>query len=162
MRRTARPHPHGFTLIELVIVMAMIGLLLSIAVPPFMKALNRGREQVLQHDLFTMREAIDKFHGDRGRYPERLEDLVTEGYLRAIPDDPFSESPTWVVIEPKDRSQGGVIDVQSTRTDATGQARLQASPLPPEPVSPMVLNEGGARQAVVVDMAASAVARVSP
>ena len=75
----------GFTMIELVIVMAMLGLLLSLALPQYMATLERGREQVLQSNLATMREAIDKFYGDRGRYPDKLEDLVTQRYLRAIP-----------------------------------------------------------------------------
>jgi general secretion pathway protein G len=119
-----RPHRNGgFTMIELVIVMAMLGLLLSLALPQYMATLERGREQVLQSNLATMREAIDKFYGDRGRYPDKLEDLVTQRYLRAIPNDPYTESPTWVVIAPRDGDKGGVIDVRSTQTDMDGQPR---------------------------------------
>lgn len=110
-------------MIELVIVMAMLGLLLSLALPQYMATLERGREQVLQNNLATMREAIDKFYGDRGRYPDKLEDLVTQRYLRAIPSDPYTESPTWVVIAPRDADKGGVIDVRSTMTDIDGQPR---------------------------------------
>jgi len=117
-------HPaRGFTMIELVIVMAMLGLLLSLALPQYMATLERGREQVLQSNLATMREAIDKFYGDRGRYPDSLEDLVTQRYLRAIPNDPYTESPTWVVIAPRDTDKGGVIDVRSSLTDIDGQPR---------------------------------------
>lgn len=83
-------------MIELVIVMAMLGLLLSLALPQYMATLERGREQVLQQNLATMREAIDKFYGDTGKYPDTLGDLVTVRYLRAIPPDPYSEHrPGW-------------------------------------------------------------------
>ena len=84
MKHNSTHRPRGFTMIELVIVMAMLGLLLSLALPQYMATLERGREQVLQSNLATMREAIDKFYGDRGRYPDKLEDLVTQRYLRAI------------------------------------------------------------------------------
>lgn len=114
-------------MIELVIVMAMLGLLLSLALPQYMATLERGREQVLQSNLAAMREAIDKYHGDRGRYPDALEDLVTQRYLRAIPLDPFTESPTWVVVAPRDVDKGGVIDVQSTMTDMNGEPRRAAA-----------------------------------
>lgn len=113
-------------MIELVIVMAMLGLLLSLALPQYMATLERGREQVLQSNLATMREAIDKFYGDRGRYPDKLDDLVTQRYLRAIPNDPYTESPTWVVIAPREIDKGGVIDVRSTLTDIDGQPRRAA------------------------------------
>lgn len=119
---TRRPHrARGFTLIEMIVVMAAIGLLLSLALPRFMDALDRGRQQVLEHNLHTMREALDKFYGDNGRYPDKLEDLVERRYLRAIPVDPYNESPTWIVVAPKDSARGGVIDVRSTRTDRSGQ-----------------------------------------
>lgn len=104
----------GFTLIELLVVMAIIGLLVSLAVPRYFNSVDRSREAVLRSDLATMRDAIDKYHGDRGRYPDTLEDLVSKGYLRAIPRDPVSESKaTWVVVPPADPSQGGVYDVKS-------------------------------------------------
>ena len=70
--------PRGFTMIELVVVMAVLGLLLSIAMPRYLASLERGREQVLSHNLAQLREAIDRFYGDRGAYPERLEDLVEQ------------------------------------------------------------------------------------
>lgn len=123
MRSLHLHRQRGFTMIELVIVMAMLGLLLSLALPQYMATLERGREQVLQSNLVAMREAIDKFYGDRGRYPDKLEDLVTQRYLRTIPVDPYTESPTWVVIAPRDADKGGVIDVRSTLTDIDGQPR---------------------------------------
>jgi general secretion pathway protein G len=70
-----------------------------------------------------MREAIDRHYGDTGKYPDRLEDLVAKRYLRAIPPDPFLETPTWVVVAPSDLTLGGVIDVDSTGMDANGKAR---------------------------------------
>lgn len=140
-------HPaRGFTMIELVIVMAMLGLLLSLALPQYMATLERGREQVLQSNLATMREAIDKFYGDRGRYPDSLEDLVTQRYLRAIPNDPYTESPTWVVIAPRDTDKGGVIDVRSTLTDIDGQPRrAPGSAAEVEPDSGVARESGSAR-----------------
>jgi general secretion pathway protein G len=146
-------------MIELVIVMAMLGLLLSLALPQYMATLERGREQVLQQNIATLREAIDKFYGDRGRYPDKLEDLVTLRYLRAIPNDPFTESPTWVIVAPKDSAKGGVIDVQSTLTDVNGDPRHAPVPAgaPAEaPTLNLVVQEGGSTRVVTVADAASA------
>jgi general secretion pathway protein G len=104
----------GFTLIELLVVMAIIGLLVSLAAPRYFSSVDRSRETVLRSDLATMRDAIDKYHGDRGKYPDKLEDLVTKGYLRALPRDPITESSaTWVVVPPVDPNLGGVYDVKS-------------------------------------------------
>jgi general secretion pathway protein G len=151
-------HPtthRGFTMIELVVVMAMLGLLLSLALPQYMATLERGREQVLQQNLATMREAIDKFYGDRGRYPDQLDDLVTYRYLRAIPPDPYSELPSWLVIAPKDAGQGGVLDVQSTLTDARGEPRTaRAAAIATDALPNLVSQEGGATH--VEDAASSA------
>jgi general secretion pathway protein G len=158
MQRHTLLRRRGFTMIELVIVMAMLGLLLSIALPQYMAALERGREQVLQQNLATMRDAIDKFYGDRGKYPEKLEDLVTERYLRAIPYDPFSESATWVVVAPRESAKGGVIDVQSTLTDHRGEPRRAAGSTEQGDALPnMVTQEGGTSRVVsaVADASAS-------
>lgn len=148
-------------MIELVIVMAMLGLLLSLALPQYMATLERGREQVLQSNLAAMREAIDKFHGDRGRYPDTLEDLVTQRYLRAIPVDPFTESPTWVVVAPRNADKGGVIDVQSTMTGMNGEPRRPlpgAADAPAETQPNLVTREGGSSAVVT----AAAVAASAP
>ena len=154
--------PRGFTMIELVIVMAMLGLLLSLALPQYMATLERGREQVLQQNLAALREALDKFYGDRGRYPDTLEDLVTQRYLRAIPVDPFTEAPNWVVVAPKDPAKGGVIDVQSTLTDSRGELRRAPAAAEPADTLPnMVAQEGGV-QRVVGAAAASAAATELP
>jgi general secretion pathway protein G len=114
-------------MIELIIVMSIIGLLLSIAVPRYFQALERGKRQVQQQNLSLMRDAIDKYFGDTAHYPERLEDLVTKRYLRAIPIDPVTEAADWEVIAPPDPALGGVYDVQSSRApshDADAQTGL--------------------------------------
>ncbi len=152
--RQPRRRSRGFTLIEMIVVMAAIGLLLSLAVPRYMDALERGKEQVLQHNLNTMREALDKFYGDNGKYPDKLEDLVTRRYLRAIPVDPFAESPTWIIVAPRDPARGGVIDVRSTLSDATGQPRSKRdsapSPAPVEAAPGFADQEAGSTQIVTV------------
>lgn len=111
----------GFTLIELLVVMAVIALLVSLAVPRYFSSVDRSQEAVLRSNLATMRDAIDKFHGDRGKYPDKLEDLVTHRYLRAVPKDPVTDSTqTWVVVPPEDPARGGVYDV---RSGAPGKGR---------------------------------------
>jgi general secretion pathway protein G len=104
----------GFTLIELLVVMAVIALLLTIAVPRYFHSVDRSKEAVLRQDLATMRDAIDKYYGDTGKYPDVLEDLVSKKYLRNIPVDPITGSATtWVVVPPQGEAQGGVYDVKS-------------------------------------------------
>ena len=104
----------GFTLIELLVVMAIIASLLSIAVPRYFSSLEKSRETVLRSDLAQMRDSIDKYYGDLGKYPDALDDLVTKHYLRAIPEDPITRSSTtWVVVAPDDGTPGEVFDVKS-------------------------------------------------
>lgn len=104
----------GFTLIELLVVMAIIATLLTIAAPRYFSHLARVKEAVLRADLREMRDAVDKFHGDTGKYPAALEELIGRKYLRKIPPDPLTESAaTWVIFPPEDREQGGVYDVRS-------------------------------------------------
>ena len=108
-----RPRP-GFTLIELLVVMAIIAVLLTLAVPRYFGSLDRSKEAVLREDLFQLRDAIGKYYGDKGKYPESLEALTTEKYLRKVPVDPITESAaTWVVVAPEDPQKGGVYDVRS-------------------------------------------------
>ena len=87
----ARPDSHGFTIIELLVVLAVIGMLLAIAAPRYVQHIDHAREVVLKQDLQQMRDAIDKFHADQARYPASLDELVTRNYLRAIPIDPMTE-----------------------------------------------------------------------
>ncbi len=104
----------GFTLIELLCVMAIIATLLTIAVPRYFRSLQRSREAVLQQDLSALRESIDKFHGDTGKYPQSLAVLVEKRYLRAIPVDPITKaSDKWVVVNADDPEDNGVKDVMS-------------------------------------------------
>lgn len=103
----------GFTLIELLVVMAIIATLLSIVVPRYFNSLDRSKEVVLRQDLSIMRDAIDKFYSDTGKYPSELIELVEKRYLRAIPVDPLTESAaTWVAVPPP-RDGEGVYDVRS-------------------------------------------------
>ena len=104
----------AFTLIELLAVLAIIALLLTIAVPRYFGSLDRSKEAVLKEDLYQMRDAIDKYHGDRNRYPPTLDALVSDKYLRRIPEDPITgSSATWIVVAPEDPDAGGVYDVRS-------------------------------------------------
>ncbi|MCK2094406.1 type II secretion system protein [Thauera aromatica] len=104
----------GFTLIELLVVMTIIATLLTLAVPRYFTSVERSKEAVLRTDLNVMREAIDKYYGDKGKYPDTLDELVSQRYLRALPRDPITDSrETWVVIPPEDPSLGGVYDVRS-------------------------------------------------
>jgi len=102
----------GFTLIELVVVMTLIALLLSIAAPRYFQIIDSNRERVQRQNLSVMRDAIDKFYGDLGRYPDTLEELVTLRYLREVPMDPVTEQRNWAVIEPSDTKMGAVYDIR--------------------------------------------------
>jgi len=104
----------GFTLIELLVVMAIIATLLLIAVPRYFASHDRAKEAVLKENLYQMRDAIGKYYGDKGKYPESIETLANEKYLRAVPVDPITESATtWQVMPPEDPQKGGVYDVKS-------------------------------------------------
>ncbi len=105
---------HGFTLIELLVVMAILGLLLSYIAPRYFGAVTRAEEAALRQNLYQMRDAIDKFYGDRLRYPNDLTELVSARYLRTIPPDPITKRNTsWVVVAPHTSVSGKVADVRS-------------------------------------------------
>jgi general secretion pathway protein G len=104
----------GFTLIELLAVLAIVALLLTIAVPRYFSSVDKAKETVLKENLYQMRDAIGKYYGDKGKYPETIEALVAEKYLRKMPIDPITESiATWIVVPPDDPQKGGVYDVKS-------------------------------------------------
>ena len=105
----------GFTLIELMVVLTVLALLLTIAIPRYFAHLEKAKEATLKQDLMVMRDAIDKFHGDKGRYPDQLDELVSSRYIRSIPVDPITESTsTWRVIPPTDtEAKGAVYDIKS-------------------------------------------------
>lgn len=114
-RRPAPARARGFTLIELLVVMSVIATLLTIAVPRYFRHIDHAREASLKQSLSVMRDALDKFNGDTGRYPESLEELVTQRYLRSVPVDPMTESAeTWVAVPPPDTpGQDRVWDIHS-------------------------------------------------
>lgn len=109
----------GFTLIELLVVMAIVALLISIAAPRYFVHLERAREAALAETLAVTRDAIDKFHGDTGRYPQDLDELVNRRYLRAAPVDPLTERRDgWQLVAPP-----GGTGVWDLRSSAPGTAR---------------------------------------
>ena len=104
----------GFTLIELLLVLAVIATLLTIAVPRYWASLDRSKEAVLKENLYQMRDAIGKYYGDKGKYPDSLEALASDKYLHKIPLDPITESATtWIPVPPPDPQKTGVYDVRS-------------------------------------------------
>lgn len=122
--RTSR----AFTLIEILVVMAIIATLLTLAVPRYLQSTDRAKEAVLKQNLSEMREVIDKYHADRGRYPDSLDDLVRDKYLRRIPPDPVTGSVlSWVTVPPDVAGAGNVFDIRSgapgTALDGTSYDR---------------------------------------
>ena len=104
----------GFTLIELLVVLAIVATLLTLALPRYFSSVEKSKEAVLKENLFQLRDAISRYHADRGRYPETLEALAADKYLRRVPLDPVTESAsTWLVVPPEDLQRGGVYDVRS-------------------------------------------------
>lgn len=111
----------GFTLIEMLIVMAIVALLLTIALPRYFGSLDKSKDIALQENLKVLRVTLDKFYADKGRYPDALVELVEQKYLRAVPVDPVTESErTWILIPGKDTETKGIVDIKS---GATGLAR---------------------------------------
>jgi len=115
-RRTAA---RGFTIIELLVVVSLIVVLAGIGMAQYRNGVTRAQEAVLKEDLYRMRDALDQYHADKQKYAASLEDLVTEGYLRAMPKDPFTQSSdTWLPVpaEPDEsdpEAATGVYDVKS-------------------------------------------------
>ena len=119
MAQHTRSGKSGFTMIELMIVMAVITILVSIAVPFYQKSIIRSKESVLKNNLFTMRTVIDEYTMDKGKAPQSLQDLVTEGYLRNLPVDPMTSSDqSWKIImedatSSVSQNEPGIFDVRS-------------------------------------------------
>jgi prepilin-type N-terminal cleavage/methylation domain-containing protein len=120
--KTRRIAP-AFTLIELIVVMAIVALLVSIAAPRYVASLERAREVSLQTSLSTMRQAIDQFAADRGRYPQSLDELVQARYLRLVPEDPMTgRRDSWIALgAPTDSVVAG--DLADVRSGASGRGR---------------------------------------
>lgn len=120
MRRFFR----GFTLIELMVVLSIIALLLTLAIPRYFGSIDKSKEAVLRENLNQMRDAISRYYADKGKYPESLDALTAEKYLRGVPLDPVSESDkTWIIVPPEDPQKGGVYDVKSGASGKTKDGR---------------------------------------
>jgi general secretion pathway protein G len=131
----ARKHA-GFTLIELIVVLTLIALLLTIAVPRYFSVVDAGKVKVRRQNIAVMRDALDKYNGDQGRYPDRLQDLVDKRYLREIPIDPVSDSFEWVIVAPPSEREGAVFDVQPpavVNADGAPPTEPSAPATPPAP-----------------------------
>ncbi len=114
MYRVGKLNQNGFTLIELLVVMAIIATLLSIVAPRYFNSIEKAKEAVLRQDLKIMRDSIDQFYADFGKYPLDLEELVDKRYLRNIPIDPMTESDTtWIEMPSPNDDEDGVYDVHS-------------------------------------------------
>jgi general secretion pathway protein G len=108
----------GFTLIELMIVVSIIGILASIAAPNYQWGIIRARESVLREDLYMLRSTIDQFYADQGKYPDSLQELADKKYIKGVPNDPFTKAPDWVPASPEpvegqEPPKGSVADVHS-------------------------------------------------
>jgi general secretion pathway protein G len=106
----------GFTLIELMVVMVLIAVLLTIAVPRYFGTIDNGKVSVQRQNIAAIRDAIDKYYGDVGKYPDVLQDLVDKKYLREVPVDPLTDKRDWIPVPPADTSLTGVYDIQSAKT----------------------------------------------
>lgn len=121
-----RRSPAGFTLIEMLMVITIIGILLSLAIPSYRQSILRARETALRENLFVLRSTIEQFTLDKQRPPGSLEELVSEGYLRAIPKDITGRSDTWgleysdLVISPE-QTESGISDVHSGSTAVSSE-----------------------------------------
>jgi general secretion pathway protein G len=104
----------GFTLIELLVVLGIVALMLTLAVPRYFPSIDKSKEVVLADNLRNVRQVLDQYYGDTGRYPDSLEQLVEKHYLRALPYDPLTESDaTWTIIAPEDNTKGAVYNIRS-------------------------------------------------
>jgi general secretion pathway protein G len=113
VRTSPARHQAGFSLIELLVVLAAIALLLSVVAPRYVHHVDRAREAALRSNLAALRDAIDKFHADRDAYPDKLTDLVDARYLRSVPVDPVTErDDTWRLLPAREQTKG-IGDVRS-------------------------------------------------
>jgi general secretion pathway protein G len=130
MTRPAKnQHRFGFTLIELMIVMAIIAVLMSVAIPIYSRSIQRAKESVLKNNLFTLRTVIDEYTYDKQKAPQSLEDLVSDGYLRQVPIDPMTGAADWKVImedatNTVNQTEPGIFNVHS----ASDKTSLEGTP----------------------------------
>ena len=117
----------GFTLIELLVVLAVLAILVGLVTPRYLDRVDEARDAVLRHNLHGLRTAIDQFYRDKGRYPDTLEELVSERYLRAVPQDPITQRvDTWTAVAPQGGSKG-IYDVRSGAARNTQDGKDYAS-----------------------------------
>ncbi len=132
-RRAANSTPNGFTLVELIIVMAVIGVLILVAIPNYVASIRNAREAVLKEDLHVLRAAIDSYTMDKEKAPQALDDLIQAGYLKTIPADPVTHSnTTWVTVsddtlQSVDQTQSGITDVHSGSQDTGSDGQPYSS-----------------------------------
>lgn len=130
MRRTGQ---RGFTLIELMVVISIIVILMSVAIPRYQASILRARETVLRDDLYTLRTVIDQYTLDKQKAPQSLQDLVESGYLKQLPMDPFTNSrESWVAVTDEsimspDQSQPGIVDVHSGSDQKSSEGSAYSS-----------------------------------
>lgn len=125
MIQATRERTRAFTLIELLVVLAIVALLLTIAAPRYLQHVERSKQAVLRENLQVTRQVIDRFYGDKGRYPESLQEMVDLRYLRALPFDPLVDSDTaWTLVPAPQGLPGAVYDIHSSAPgeDDTGRA----------------------------------------
>lgn len=104
----------GFTLVELLVVLSILALLLTLAVPKYFTSIEKAKDATLKQDLNTLRESLDKYYADNGKYPNTLEDLVEHKYIRKLPVDPITEkTTTWIFIPPEPPLEGDIYDIHS-------------------------------------------------
>jgi general secretion pathway protein G len=122
-RSGKREHSHGFTLIEMLIVISIIMILVAVAIPSYNQSIVRARESVLRQNLFTLRSLISQYTLDKQKAPQGLDDLIQGGYLKQIPSDPMTQKADWTVdqedqtiMSPDQTDAGGVNDVHSSST----------------------------------------------
>lgn len=118
----------GFTLIEMLIVMAIVALLLTIALPRYFGSLEKSKDIALQENLRVLRLSLDRFYSDKGRYPQTLAELVEHRYIKAVPIDPVTESSrSWILIPARDADAAGISDIKSGAPGANKEGRAYES-----------------------------------